>query len=305
MCFGMLVFVFIYLPPVTYHLLPVSCYTHTMAISYTPLESDIATTFGKGASFSTGDAPSFFTTSSFLFTFAFVIIVVTASFRYAYAGMLRLPATQESIKKSKDEFTRVTYGLLGVFALWLILFTVNKDMLSGEVTLSGLKATPGTGTIGAVVPSTVNPNPGSNTYSQRVTDHSRVLGRLASSNIHTNHGDAPCTEGQFSETKPSCTSLAYLPEETIQLLLNLNGSCHCTIVITGGTEPGHVSHGEGLRPVDLRINASQDATDPLYAYIKGIGTPWPETSNCFIQYKWNSFTFCDEKPASNKHFHVS
>lgn len=127
---------------------------------YAPLESDITSTIGGGASFNTASAPSFFTTSSFLFTFAFVIIVVTASFRYAYAGMLRLPATQESIKKSKDEFTRVTYGLLGVFALWLILFTVNKDMLSGEVTLSGLKATPGTGTIGAVVPTGTTPGSG-------------------------------------------------------------------------------------------------------------------------------------------------
>jgi hypothetical protein len=57
--------------------------------------------------------------------------------------MLRIQASEKGIKDSKEEFTRVTYGLLGVLGLWLILFTVNKDMLMGGVDLGGLRSVKG------------------------------------------------------------------------------------------------------------------------------------------------------------------
>ncbi len=108
--------------------------------SYQPLENEILKSFGTQIpSFNTASTPSFFSSASFLYTLAFVIIITTASFRYAYAGILRMQASEEGIRKSKEEFTRVTYGLLGVLGLWLILFTINKDMLTGDVTLSNLR----------------------------------------------------------------------------------------------------------------------------------------------------------------------
>ncbi len=95
---------------------------------------------GVDVGFSTSATPSFFASTSFIYTLAFVVIIAAASFRYAYAGMLRINPSESNIKKSKEEFTRVTYGLLGVLGLWLVLFTVNKDMLTGDVTLTNLRA---------------------------------------------------------------------------------------------------------------------------------------------------------------------
>ena len=110
--------------------------------SYVPLEGGILSSIGgKQASFDTAATPSFFASTSFLYTFSFVIILAAASFMYAHAGVLRMQANEEGLRKSKEEFARVTYGLLGVLGLWLILFTVNKDMLTGDVTLSALKIT--------------------------------------------------------------------------------------------------------------------------------------------------------------------
>ncbi|MBP6949158.1 MAG: transglycosylase SLT domain-containing protein [Candidatus Pacebacteria bacterium] len=138
---------------------------------YKLLEPDIAPAFGVTAPTFNG-TPTLFASSSFIFTLSITIVIVAASFRYAYAGVLRLPASEEGIRKSKEEFRRVTYGLLGVLGLWLVLFTVNKDMLTGEVTLSALKSSGGGGGAGALtqtVPTTVpitNPtvtNPGSGT----------------------------------------------------------------------------------------------------------------------------------------------
>jgi hypothetical protein len=191
-------------------------------------------------------------------------------------------------------------------------------MLTGDVGLGGLR-TSGYSGAGSHSPSIVSTqtgagsvaNSGSHTYAERVADHNRVVSRLAPSNIHTNHNDQPCTENQYNEAKPSCTSLAFLSEETIQKLININGSCHCTLVITGGTEPGHAengSHGEGKRGVDLRIKGYPDVSDPLYVYITSISQKIDPTSACYTRFQWSTYKFCDEKPRSNStwnpHFHV-
>ena len=111
-----------------------------MAISYTPLEGGFINSIsGNVTDITSIGGTSFFASTSFIYTLAFVVIIVAASFRYAYAGTLRLPGSEEGIRKSKEEFRRVTYGLLGVLGLWLILATVNKDMLTGNVSLGALR----------------------------------------------------------------------------------------------------------------------------------------------------------------------
>ena len=113
--------------------------------TYQPLEGNMLKAVGGTApSFTDGATPSFFTSASFLYSFFFVIIVVAASGRYMFAGILRMSATEDGIRKSKEEMWRVTKGLLGVFGLWLILFTVNKDLLTGNVGLDNLRTSTST-----------------------------------------------------------------------------------------------------------------------------------------------------------------
>jgi hypothetical protein len=94
------------------------------------------------------------------------------------------------------------------------------------------------------------------------------------------------------------------------MLLKLNTECACTIVITGGTEPGHKSHGEYRRPVDLQLESINKLSSPVYIFIKRVTKDIGPSDNCYAQYPYSSFTFCDElpptKPASTwaPHFHV-
>ena len=223
-----------------------------------------------------------------------------------------MQSSENAIRQSNEIIKKVTLGLLGVFSLFLILFTVNKGLVTGDVGLSGLKA--GRGTITPAVPVTTPVSTSRGSYEDRVKSHRAVVARLTPSNIHTNRGDAPCSESQFNERRPSCTSLAYLPEEAIQMILKINADCRCTVVITGGTEPGHTTHGEGKRAFDLRLGGARgdpNNTDPLYVFIKGRAiNKLGASGNCFERYLWNTFTFCDEKPPSNPpptwapHFHV-
>ena len=279
---------------------------------YQTLEPSSLASLGVKAPSFTGAAASFSDVASFLWGFSFFLIIAAASIRYAVSGGLRMQASESSIGKSKEIFKQVTIGLVCSFGLFLLFLTLNAKMVSGDITGLGELGVGGVGVnTTASKSNTTPPNTSTNSsYTARKASHDATVALLAPSGIHTNHNDAACTEAQFGQTNPSCTSLAYLPQETIQMVLKVNGDCHCTVVITGGTEPGHVSHGENKRPVDLRINNSQDASDPLYAYIKSIATPGIATPGCYMNYKYTTFTFCDEKPPSNAastwapHFHV-
>ena len=271
-------------------------------MEYKLLEPSIASSIGIQTPRFEGGTASLFTSTSFLYMLFFVAIIVVAAFKYTEAGVRRMEASERGIKYSNEIFKKTTLGLLGVFSLWLILSTINKDLLTGNVGLEKLR----TSGISAGGGSSVRPTTGGggdSSYDARVKSHTSVVARLASSNIHTNHNDTPCTDAQFKEKTPPCTSLAYLPEETIQKLLSLNAACRCSVVISGGTEPGHSTHREGSPQVDLQKNSSLD--DFLK---KNTTSPPIETTDCHTRYIWSGVSFCDEKPRDNStwapHYHL-
>ncbi len=55
-----------------------------------------------------------------------------------------------------------------------------------------------------------------------------------------------------SESQTNCTDLKGLPQKTADSIIMIKRACGCDITITGGTEAGHKSHGEGKPVVDLR-----------------------------------------------------
>ncbi len=283
---------------------------------YTPLESTSLQALKINTPSFDGTETSFLATSTFVYTLFFVAIVTAAFYRYVVAGALRMQASEFSIRQSNQIIKQVTLGLLGVFSLFLLLFTVNKGLVSGDISLGGLKSQPAIQTDQSLTQPQAAPAPGpaagaptgGGNYATRVDSHNKVVARLLAAGINTNHDNKPCTEAQFAEKKPSCTSLAYLPEESIQMILKLR-DCNCTVVVSGGTEPGHQTHREGGRPFDLRIRSSPrgstSSSDPLYVFIKNNATgKLGSNSNCFERYQFGGFTFCDEKPPTPEHFHV-
>jgi hypothetical protein len=280
-----------------------------MAVSYTPLEGNIIQSVGGNTQNITSiDNPSFFSSTSFLYTLAFVIIVVTASFRYAYAGMLRIQATEKGIKDSKEEFKRVTYGLLGVFGLWLVLFTINKDMLTGDVNLDQFKAekvkqsasvttspvvTPGGNSAinNPTIPANNSDPVGWNAIANDSTVRAQLL-NLSNGGISVNK--TVCN----NPTQKSCTTVGGLPQDTLTMLSQLRSTCSGTIMITGGTEAGHQSHGPGLTPVDISINSPGGLNDCINSFQKGEAKTW-----CKSTYEKFGYIFCDEIN-SEAHWHV-
>ncbi len=293
---------------------------------YTLLEDKAPALLGHDLSFTIGQTGSLFAVSSFLM---FLILVAgggAAIIRILYALGIRVgtfgEASEAKISESKKIISSVLFSLLFSFGLVLFMLAINPDVVTGDVSFAGIAITKGTGTSGT---GTGQPQPTASTspatssnYAARLASHNAAVARLAPSGIHTNRDDAACTEAQFRETTPGCTSLAFLPEEAIQMLLRLNAACKqnnssCALIVSGGTEPGHSTHRENARPVDLRLRKLQsgatDQTDPLYVYIKTVGSARGATGSCHQTYVWSGWTFCDEKPRGNStwnnHFHVS
>jgi hypothetical protein len=276
--------------------------------SYVPLESELVSSLGPKLTFSTTDTPALFTSTSFIYSFAFVIIIVTASFRYALAGVLRMQASEEGIRKSKEEFKRVTFGLLGVLGLWLILFTVNKDMLTGEVGLENLKTDPikatsnssgittggNGGTTGGSAP-VIPKNNDDPTGWKAISDDAGVRANLRNlSNGGISVNKSVC----INPVQTSCTTVGGLAPETISMLSQLRSTCSGTITITGGSENGHSSHGVGKTPVDLSISSPGGLNDCIRAFPAG-----PAKNFCKKTYIQFGYIFCDELNTS-PHWHV-
>jgi hypothetical protein len=107
---------------------------------YVPLEPTFANDIGMNnmLNFSTTGAISLFTSISFLWTLGIVACVAGAGFVWVRGGLYRMEASEAGIRKSNEEFKRGSLGLLGVMSLFLILYTVNKGLLIGDVGLNNL-----------------------------------------------------------------------------------------------------------------------------------------------------------------------
>ena len=242
-----------------------------------------------------------------LWIFGIVMCAVAAMVMYAYAG-IRYETVDSGNKEAeiKSDLKRATIGIIGVFGLWLLLNTINPELLRGEIRLP--IQTPSVSTVNTNSP--VNPTtPLVNRTITGARSDENIRTRLTGAKIRTNKG--ACTEEQRAQASgiPSCTDIQGLPDEIINVVLGLRNNCpSCSIVISGGTEPGHRTHGKcnyttGVcaPAVDVQLEEGSDLwkliTNPTNTKLGAFGV-------CTQRYVYLSATFCDE-PTGPRHWHVS
>ena len=173
-------------------------------MEYKLLEPSIASSIGIQTPRFEGGTASLFTSTSFLYMLFFVAIIVVAAFKYTEAGVRRMEASERGIKYSNEIFKKTTLGLLGVFSLWLILSTINKDLLTGNVGLEKLR----TSGISAGGGSSVRPTTGGGSGTSRACDDvATVKASLASpSGICANTRCTVLSGCNYQEYLPSIQS---------------------------------------------------------------------------------------------------
>ncbi len=276
-----------------------------MASSYVSLEKDYTSALGVAApTFVVGGKTSLFASTSFLYSLAIMISVVAAGFMYARAGLWRMEASSRGITKSNEEIKRTTLGLLGVLSLFVILYTFNKGLLTGEVGLDNLRAkgfvSGGGGDMGG---GGATGDTGGTATQTPTTNGTEAANWTALTNAgiiitSTTNQRTPCTAEQLKQSGPTCTSLIGMPDSVISMLLQLKSTCGTTFQITGGTEPGHKTHGQGKAAVDVDDD-SKPLNDCIRKFPTGPTAGWSFCNSTFTKF---GFVFCDEKGTS--HWHV-
>lgn len=270
-----------------------------LLVSYTSLEPAFSQTFtqnGQAVGFSTDAAVSLFASTSFLYTMGIMLSVVAAGVMYARAGVWRMEASERGVKKSNEEIKRTTLGLLGVLSLFVIIYTFNRDLLTGEVGLADLRANPAGSEVSTqnptATPPVIQPTNGTEEANWAAL---RAAGIIITS---TSGQTTPCTQEQLSQARPTCTSLNNMPQSVITMLIQLKDTCGGQVVVVGGTEPGHRTHGPGLPVVDI-----DDASRQLNECIGGNKfVAGPTLGFCNYTRIGLGFTFCNERGTS--HWHV-
>lgn len=278
--------------------------------------------------------------TSFVFVTLVVASLVAAVFMVMRGSFTRM--TTDSIYKhteGNEMIGRAVFGLLAVLTMYLTILTINPDMLRKGLSLENYKTTGSAidkAVIQATTPSTPIIQDTLNTPGTVVGDTTNRLtlknaGFCSNHPVNGNCMGVDCNSTQWGESNPACTSFEELPQSTVDMLLSLKSDCgessggsNCPITITGGTEPGHSTHGKGRSPVDLRcfsaINGCDFAgtdTKNLFNFITtklnknnlSVGQvvmigqkSISYCNNIYGPYK-GSFFFCDEKSAE-PHWHV-
>lgn len=258
------------------------------------------------------------------------ILLVTASLVGAVfmimAGSFTRMTTDSIYKKTEgsEKIRRAIYGLLAVLTMYLIILIINPDMLRKGLDLPSYQTTTPT-TPSIQINSTTIPN-------NPVTVIGDTTNRLTLKNAKIDINKDNCTQAQWGETKPSCTSLEELPQDTINMLVSLKSDCdklggsNCSITVTGGTEPGHKTHGKGLYPVDLScstngtpcstsdsvlntfISTKLNKNNLSVGQIVNIGGQSVSYCNNIYGPYYNNFFFCDENVLTTgsgaPHWHI-
>ncbi len=78
---------------------------------------------------------SFYDISSFVYTVFFIAIIAAAFWELILVGVYRMEVSEGGIRKSNETFRRTTWGLLGVFGMFLAVFAINRGLLTGDFTV--------------------------------------------------------------------------------------------------------------------------------------------------------------------------
>lgn len=193
-----------------------------------------------------------------------VLMIVIGGFQYMSSDAI------QGKSAGKERIKNAIYGLVLVISAWLILYTINPNLLEINLNIDAVTTTspPGGGEL------TPGGGTGTPLTPEQLAADTQQRAVLKNEGITVNHD--PCTGTATS----GCTNVNDLAETTKSGLKNLSEALGCTtpttdtcLLITGGTEGGHTaggSHDNGTA-----VDVSQ-ANSKLNAYIVDHGgTPVP------------------------------
>lgn len=183
---------------------------------------------------------AFFITAGLLAT----LMLIVGGFQYM------LSENGMSKSKAREQMMNAVWGLLLALSSYLILYTINPELLNTNFKLNIPDLKIGSLSTGGVVEgggtSTTTPGAG-----KPWPDDSVTRQQFTSAGISINKENCK-TAGE-----KNCTSVYGIGSKVLPALKELKNLCKCSITITGGTEEGHASHGIGKNIIDISLSDSK------------------------------------------------
>lgn len=179
------------------------------------------------------DLPKYITA---VYNLALAVVILSAVLMVSVGGFMYLTSAGNtaSMGTAKGIIFDALIGLVIALSAWLLLNTINPDLTT--VSIKGITISGGGGP-GPTAPPGETP-PGETPPGGTLTD-AEARKRLSDAGISVNHPEPQ-------------TSLAGIPASTITNIINLKTVSGCEdFRVTGGTEPGHQTHGVGKAVVDV------------------------------------------------------
>lgn len=232
-----------------------------------------------------------------------ILLYVIVPVRILIGGFLIMTAAaSERLSQGKSIIKGTLIGVLIAFGAFAIVATFlwmigNNSVESGQPRVSWpqIACSPG-GSPYAPLPEsgtgTGDEEEGDGT-GQPASNHASNLQQLQAAGIRvtTTGGDQYVRENCDGVSGP-CTTLRGLPQIAVDGLINIKNGCEsfyqirdpllvgaCNVIVTGGTEPGHMTHGPGKAIVDIDNVPAIDRF--IIREILGIPEPTEITPNKF------------------------
>lgn len=170
---------------------------------------------------------------------------------------------------ANERITNAFIGLGLILTSYLILNSINPDLVNFKLDLPAV----GTSLNNSYLDATSTPSGG---VSGPWPDDSVERQKLSSGGVTVRD----TCRGRTDRPKPAgCTSVAQLPLNAIESLIALKSACgSCNVIVTGGTEWGHQTHGLGKSIVDLSHQGPA-----LNNYITGHSGPPTTGGGCGVR----------------------
>lgn len=220
-----------------------------------------------------------------------------------YGGIIKMSSDAVSGQnKANDIISNAIWGLLLAIASWLILYTINPNLIDINLNIPAQEIPENTNPVtGGGVGGGASGNgvlPGYTLTPEQVAQNTAIRSYLVAHRPPIAVHNGPCTAGGTS----GCTNVVGLPEGALAGVRNLASSCmsaegkNCSVIITGGTEGGHKTHGPNIPNIDIGKNVI------LNSHIREKGTK--SDASCGIRsapkYSLNGAIYTDE----GSHWHV-
>ena len=215
-------------------LLPSAAFAQTTGqVDFTNVP-DIASPQGTGGAGFIGWIQSFYQFSLIAGVFLAVGVIAWAGLRYALAA--GNPSGQSD---ARDQILQALLGLILLFGAYLILYTINPNLIN--LSLPTLR-------------SVSVPAPATGVSPPIITPTTQVTGGLTDAQVRQAFGQ----NGVQIKTGAGAARVEGLQQSIVNAVLELKSNCpSCEIMVTEGTggrhRPGAYSHANGYK-VDLRLN---------------------------------------------------